>query len=66
MTLTEAVRDYQYDVDIYYCVDDEQEGWCWEVNGGYCQTWSKEIYQSIKDAYKNLIDFLEAFTGYDK
>jgi hypothetical protein len=65
MTLKEAVQDFQYDVNIYYYVDEEEEGWCWEVNGGYCQQWSK-AFPSAAEAQDSLITFLKNFTGFDK
>lgn len=68
MTIREAVENYQYYVSIYYYVDDidGKEGWCWEVNGGYCQQWSNEKYPSAMEAQNSLITFLETFKGFCK
>lgn len=68
MTLQEAVNDYQYDVSIYYfpATDDEQEGWAWDINGGYCSTGGRHRYTDIKQAVNELLIFLKTFEPFEK
>jgi len=58
MTLRSAVADYQYDVSIYYSVDEDGEGWSWDINGGYSSVGGRTRYSDINEALKELVNFM--------
>lgn len=58
MTLRNAAYDYQYDVSIYYNVDEDGEGWSWDINGGYSSVGGSNRYSDINEALKELVNFL--------
>ena len=68
MTLHEAVKEYQYDVGIYYtdAFDGKSEGWYWDINGGYSSVGGRHTYENIQDAYNELIEFLKTFKPFEK
>lgn len=66
MTINEAVKKYQYDINICYYIDTDKEGWVWEVNGGYCQVGSHCTYSTAAEAQDSLIAFLQNFKGFNK
>ena len=68
MTLHEAVKEYQYDVGIYYteAFDGEPEGWYWDINGGYSSVGGRHTHKNIQDAYDELIEFLKTFKPFEK
>jgi len=58
MTLRNAAYDHQYDVSIYYNVDEDGEGWSWDINGGYSSVGGHNRYSDINEALKELVNFL--------
>lgn len=63
MTKLEAVKDYQYDVDIFY---NEDSLWYWEINGGYSSVSSHNGYLTPQDAEESLDIFLKTFKPFEK
>lgn len=55
MTLQEASK--HCDIGIIYI-----DGWCWDINCGY-QSWGGKQYETIEEAYNNLLTFLETWEG---
>lgn len=63
MTKKEA-SEAGYDICIYY--DHEDNGWKWDVNGGYSSVGGRKAYTNILVAQKELNDFLKTFKGFEK
>lgn len=68
MTLTEAAKEYQYDISLNY-FDLEEDGvfkWYWEINGGYCSVGARYGYDTPEQAHAELVAFLETFEPFEK
>lgn len=63
MTKLEAVKDYQYDVSIFYQDDNL---WYWDINGGYSSVGSHNGFENILDCEKELTEFLKTFKPFEK
>lgn len=66
MTIQEAALEYQYDVGIFYGKFEDEEGWYWEVNGGYSSVSGRHFHKSITSALDELIRFLKDFQPFEK
>lgn len=72
MTLEEAIKEYQYDVCLFYTEDEDEKGeivfgWKWDINGGYSSVGSANIFDNPNDALDELKVFLEKqFTPFTK
>jgi hypothetical protein len=63
MTKLEAVKDFQYDVSIFY---NEDELWYWEINGGYCSVSSHNGHRTTLEAEHELEEYLKTFKPFNK
>lgn len=63
MNKLEAVKDYKYDVNIFF---DEDNCWHWEVLGGYPSVMSSKLFTDIKECEEDLDRFLEKHEGFNK
>lgn len=63
MTITEAVKEHQYDVSLYL---DEDCLWRWSISGGYCCVDSSKGYYSAAKAELELYEYLKTFKPFEK
>lgn len=61
MTLKECEKQ-SIDVSINYW----DEGWSWDLNGGYSSVGGRNKYSTAAEAEQELMEFLKTFEGFDK
>lgn len=66
MDINQAVKEYQYDVSLYYYDVEGVCKWYWDINGGYCSVGARHGYDTPQEALDELNEFLKTFKPFEK